>query len=94
MSRTKSMPFTAGLLNLVSIPMMLLSGVFFSKTNFPDSMRAIIDFMPLTALADGLRKVALEGQSVWSGSLNFELAVLVGFLVVTTALSKSLFKWY
>jgi ABC transporter DrrB family efflux protein len=89
-SRTKSMPFIAGLLNLVSIPMMLLSGVFFSKTNFPEAMRQVVDFLPLTALVDGLRKIALEGQSIFSGGLMLEMLILLFYSVTTDSKTPSL----
>ena len=93
-SRTRSMPFIAGLLNLVSIPMMLLSGVFFSKTNFPDAMRAFVDYLPLTALVDGLRKIALEDQSLFSMTLLPETLILVVYMVGATFLAKTIFKWF
>lgn len=91
-SRTKSIPMISGLTNLISLPMIMLSGVFFSKNNFPDWLRAVTDFLPLTALNDGLRKIALEGQSL--SQMGFEIAVLVGFTLITGALSIKLFRWY
>lgn len=90
--RTRSIPTVSGLTNLITMPMMMLSGVFFSTSNFPDWMQAFIRFLPLTALVDGLRKVALEGQSLWQ--LQFELGALLIYSVLASALATKLFKWY
>lgn len=91
-SRTRSTPMIAGLTNLISLPMMLLSGVFFSKNNFPEWLRAVTDYLPLTALNDGLRKIALEGMSL--AQIGFEIAVLSCYLIVPAVLSTRLFKWF
>ena len=91
-SRIKNVPMMAGIVNLISIPLMMLSGVFFSKSNFPDGMIQFINYLPLTALNDALRKVALEGQHLTD--LTFELTVMAVFTVVSLITSKVLFRWY
>jgi ABC-2 type transport system permease protein len=91
-ARTKSIPMISGLTNLISLPMMMLSGVFFSKNNFPDWLRRAVDFLPLTALNDGLRKIALEGLSLHS--LSFESAVLSAYLIIPALITARLFKWF
>lgn len=91
-ARTKSIPTIGGILNLVTLPMMLVSGVFFSKSNFPEKIRILVDYLPLTALNDALRKIALEGLSL--SQVSFELSVLVSYLVVCTLLCKKTFRWY
>ena len=80
------------MVNLVTLPMMMLSGVFFSKNNFPEELQEVINYLPLTALNDALRKIALEGLSL--SQVTFELGVLVFYLMFCTALSSKLFKWY
>lgn len=91
-SRTRSTPMIAGLTNLISLPMMMLSGVFFSKNNFPEWLRTAADYLPLTAFNDGLRKIALEGLSL--PHIGFEIAVLSCYLIIPAILSTRLFKWY
>lgn len=91
-SRTASIPMMAGLLNIISIPMMLMSGVFFSKSNFPEIMHPIINILPLTVLADGLRKIALEGLSITG--IGFEMGVLIFYLAAATIIARFSFKWY
>lgn len=91
-ARTRSIPMISGLTNLISLPMMMLSGVFFSKNNFPDWLITATSYLPLTALNDGLRRIALEGQPLHS--LGFELAVLSFYLIVPAIVTQRLFKWF
>lgn len=91
-SRTQSIPTIAGVTNLLTVAMMLFSGVFFSRNNLPEWLANLSSFLPLTALNDGLRKIALEGQSITA--LGFELAVLGVYLVVSAIAAQRLFKWY
>ena len=74
--RSESEEFTGGILNLVSWPMMMLSGVFFSTEGFPDFLKNIVKWMPLTTICDGLRKIARENNSI------FELGIPCLYLVV------------
>jgi len=91
-SRTRSIPMISGLTNLISLPMMMLSGVFFSKNNFPDWLATATSYLPLTALNDGLRRIALEGQPL--SGLGFEIAVLMVYLIVPAVITQRLFKWF
>lgn len=91
-ARTRSIPMISGLTNLISLPMIMLSGVFFSKNNFPDWLRSVTDFLPLTALNDGLRKIALEGQGL--SHLGFEISILAACTIITALFSLKLFRWY
>lgn len=90
--RTRSIPMISGLTNLISLPMMMLSGVFFSKNNFPDWLQTATSFLPLTALNDGLRKIALEGLPL--SALTLELSVLGLYAVIAALAAQRLFKWY
>ncbi len=91
-ARTKSVPMMAGLINLICVPLIFMSGVFFSKTNFPDWMHGIISLLPLTALNDGLRKIALQGLSLTD--LSLEISVLVAMTLICTVLTQKMFRWY
>ncbi len=62
-SRAQTIEAVSGLINLVMLPMWVLSGVFFSSSNFPDALQPFIRALPLTALNDALRAVMLEGAS-------------------------------
>jgi ABC-type multidrug transport system permease subunit len=63
-ARAKNTQTVGGLINLVSMPMFLFSGVFFSSARFPVAMQPFIRALPLTALNDALRAVMLDGAGV------------------------------
>src|SRR5262245_29304537 len=73
-SRAKTLEAANGLMNLVMVPMWLLSGVFFSSERFPSSVRPLIRALPLTAVNDALRAIMLEGRGL--AGLPVELAVI------------------
>lgn len=91
-SRTANPATMNGMTNLISIPMMLVSGVWFSRANFPEWISEAARFLPLSALVDGLRRIALEGASL--GSLTHEIAVLTAYLLAATIAASRTFKWY
>jgi ABC-type multidrug transport system permease subunit len=90
-SRAKTVEAVSGLLNLVMLPMWLLSGVFFSASNFPDAMQPVIQALPLTGLNDALRAVMLEGAGL--GAIAHELAGLAGWGLGSFLLALRVFRW-
>jgi ABC-type polysaccharide/polyol phosphate export permease len=78
-------------MNLVMLPMYILSGVFFSSERFPDVMQPLIKVLPLTALNDALRAVMLEGKSL--PELWFELLVLGVWGIIPFAVALKIFRW-
>jgi ABC transporter DrrB family efflux protein len=91
-ARTANSAAYNGMTNLLTWPMTMFSGIWFSRTGFPDWLARIIDFLPLTALVDGLRKISLEGQGL--SELVPEISILCAYLVVATVAAKMRFKWY
>jgi len=75
----------------VMLPMWVLSGVFFSASNFPAAMQPVIQALPLTALNDALRAVMLEGAGL--AEVTHELGLLVGWGVVSFAVALRIFRW-
>ena len=71
-------------------PMMFLSGVFFPIQQMPWFMQSISNVLPLTYAATALRKVMVSGAGV--SMITTELAVLIGFGVVMTAIAVPVFK--
>jgi ABC-2 type transport system permease protein len=90
-SRARTMEAVSGLLNLVMLPMWLLSGVFFSSSNFPDAMQPFIRALPLTALNECLRAVMLEGSGVPAVTQELGLLSVWGLLSFVVALR--IFRW-
>ncbi len=90
-SRARTIEAVSGLMNLVMLPMWVLSGVFFASTNFPDAMQPFIKVLPLTALNDAMRAVVNEGQAI--GAVASEIAILATWGLVSFVLSLKLFRW-
>ena len=90
-SRAQTEEGVSGLMNVVMLPMYVLSGSFFSASNFPDLMQPFIKALPLTALNDALRAVMLDGTGL--GALALPLAVLAIWMVVSFGVALRIFRW-
>ena len=89
--RTESKEFADGLLNAVTFPMLLLSGVWFSLDGSPEWVQMLAQVLPLTHVLEAARAVMLDNAGF--ADITIHLAVLVGFCIVGMALSIKLFKW-
>ncbi|HVZ56765.1 MAG TPA: ABC transporter permease [Chitinophagaceae bacterium] len=77
--------------NLFMFPQYFLSGTFFPKSALPQGIQWLVDALPLTALNDGLRKVAFEGAHLpdcWK-----QLLILGAWGVVIYAVAVKVFRW-
>jgi ABC-2 type transport system permease protein len=90
-SRAQNSETAGGLMNLVTLPMTVLSGVFFSASHFPGWMQPLVRVLPLTAVIDGLRAIAIDGASLVAQS--GKLLVLAVWGVVAFALALRIFRW-
>ncbi len=90
-SRAQTIEGVSGIMNLVMLPMWILSGVFFSYANFPDALQPFIQALPLTPLNDALRAVMTDGAPL-TGNLA-RLAVIGGWGVVSFATALRIFRW-
>jgi ABC-type multidrug transport system permease subunit len=90
-SRAKTIEAVSGWMNVVMLPMWLLSGVFFSADNFPDAMQPAIRALPLTALNDALRANMIDGLAVTS--VLPQIGVLLFWGVVPFAIALRIFRW-
>jgi ABC-type multidrug transport system permease subunit len=90
-SRARTIEAISGLMNLVFLPMWILSGVFFSSANFPAVIQPVIHALPLTALIDALRAVILDGASL--GDVRSQLILLSAWGVIPFFAALRLFSW-
>ena len=90
-TRARTIEAISGLMNLVMLPMWILSGVFFSSANFPDAVQPVIHALPLTAQIDALRAIILDGATL--ADVRSELAVLGIWGVVPFFAALRLFSW-
>ena len=90
-ARPKTVEGVSGLMNLVMMPMWILSGTFFSTERFPEAMQPIVQLLPLTALNNALRAVMIEGAALVE--LSGELLVVGGWGLIGFVLAIKLFRW-
>jgi ABC-2 type transport system permease protein len=90
-SRARTIEAVSGLLNLVMLPMWVLSCVFFAASNFPDVMQPFIQALPLTALIDALRGVINEGMTL--AAVSSEIAIMTAWGAISFVLALRLFRW-
>jgi ABC-type polysaccharide/polyol phosphate export permease len=90
-SRAKTIEAVSGLMNLVMLPMWMLSGIFFSSSRYPEAVQPIIRLLPLTALIDALRAVMIDGASLFSQTAQIAILAVWGMLSFTVALK--IFRW-
>lgn len=77
--------------NIISMPMMFLSGVFFPLSVMPDWLTQWSQYLPLTYLADGMRAITVEGASITT--LGSELLGLSVWIVVSFVVATKMFRW-
>jgi len=87
----KSDDQVAPLANVITLPMMLLSGIFFSRATLPGFANVITGFFPLTYLADGMRSIAIDGASL--AEIMPQLVGLAVWGVITVTLAVKSFRW-
>ena len=77
--------------NLFMFPQYFLSGTFFPKSLLPNGMQAIINYLPLTALNDAMRKVSFEGMHLLG--VGKEIIILLVWCIFAYSLLIRIFKW-
>jgi ABC-2 type transport system permease protein len=87
----KSSEGSSAIVNAIYLPMIFISGVFFSRDTMPGFLQALADVLPLTYLLELLREVFVEG-----GGLDTEagaVAVVAVWGIAGFALALRMFKW-
>ena len=74
------------------MPMMVLSGIFFSYHNFPDWSIGVIKNLPLTMLTDGIRSIFNEGAGYHEVAMPILILTAMGALFFSAGLK--IFKWH
>lgn len=77
--------------NMITFPMMFLSGVFFSVGAMPGWMQPIINAMPLKYAVEALRQPMLYGRGI--DAIWQEWAVLLGIFAICILFAVRFFRW-
>jgi ABC-2 type transport system permease protein len=76
--------------NLVTFPMMFLSGTFFPVNSMPMYLQGIAHILPLYYMIDGLNNVMIYGNL---GPALFDGALLVALSLIVFGLAVRFFRW-
>ncbi len=87
---SKSVESAAVVGNLITFPMMFLSGTFFPVSSMPNYLQTLAHVLPLFYVIDGLNNVMLYNN--YSSALT-DIGVLVVLSVVVFGLAVRFFKW-
>jgi len=90
-ARLKNEELAGGLMNLVTFPMMLFSGVFFSLEGTPPLLQNAAQVLPLTHFIQAARGVMLQGWGLVQ--IAPDLLFLGAFTAVCLGIAAWLFKW-
>lgn len=90
-ARVSSEEMVGGILNFLSWPMMLLSGVWFSLEGSPQWVQWIAQIFPLTHLLDAARAVMIDGAGI--GAISSHLIYLAVTAVGFLAFGAWSFRW-
>jgi ABC-type multidrug transport system permease subunit len=80
-----------GIANLVFLPLMLLSGVYFSLDAAPRWLQQGVELLPLAPLLRALRAVFIDGAGLASQATS--VAVVAAWTVLLFALATRRFRW-
>lgn len=90
-SRAQSLQAANGVVNAVTLPMTIVSGIFFSYQSFPDWIVSVLQYLPLTLLADAVRACFNEGAGLAAAAPAIAALFAVGALTFLPGLK--LFRW-
>jgi ABC-2 type transport system permease protein len=77
--------------NLITFPMLFLSGIFFSMENAPAWLRPITKVLPLSYLVDALREPMSFGNGL--SAIWLDLLALILTFIIAMAISVRFFRW-
>ncbi|MGQ0587261.1 MAG: ABC transporter permease [Gammaproteobacteria bacterium] len=90
-ARVSSEEFAGGVLNLLSWPMMVLSGVFFTLDGAPRAVQVAGDLFPLTHLLKAARAIMLEGAGL--ADVAWNVGAMAFMAVLFLGLGAAMFRW-
>ncbi len=87
---SKSVESAAVVGNLITFPMMFLSGTFFPVTQMPMYLQNVAHVLPLFYLIDGLNQVMIFSNL---GQALFDLELMIVLSAIAFVFAVALFKW-
>ncbi|HPQ82322.1 MAG TPA: ABC transporter permease [Candidatus Saccharimonas sp.] len=81
----------APLSNIITFPMMFLSGTFFPRFLMPEWLQGATAYLPLTPVIDGIRYIVNEGYGLTQ--LGPQIGLMLGWTVVIYIIAFRVFRW-
>jgi ABC-2 type transport system permease protein len=81
----------APLSNLITFPMIFLSGTFFPRFLMPEWLQSITNYLPLTPVIDGIRLIVTEGKTLIE--ISSQIAVISIWAVIIYIIAFRVFRW-
>ena len=91
-ARVTSEELAGGMLNMVTWPMMMLSGVWFSLEAASDWVRGLAAVFPLTHMLDAARAIMLDGAGL--GQIVPQLTMMLAMSAVFLVIGALTFRWH
>lgn len=77
--------------NLITFPMMFLSGTFFPRFLMPEWLQKVSNFIPLTPVIDGVRLIATEGKHLTQ--IGSQVGLVAVWMIVIYFIAFRVFRW-
>jgi ABC-2 type transport system permease protein len=90
-SRAQNTHTVAGLVNAVTLPMLVTSGVFFSAGRFPEVLQPVIRLLPLTPLIESVRMVMLDGIGL--AAVVPQIGIMSAWGLISFVIALRIFRW-
>jgi ABC-2 type transport system permease protein len=81
----------APLANIVTFPMLFLSGTFFPRFGMPEWLQHVTNFLPLTPVIDGVRMIATEGKHLTE--IGPQIGLIAIWAVIIYFIAFRVFRW-
>lgn len=81
----------APLANIVTFPMMFLSGTFFPRFLMPEWLQHVSNFLPLTPVIDGIRLITTEGKHLVD--IVPQLGLIAVWMIIIYLIAFRVFRW-
>ncbi|RME91760.1 MAG: ABC transporter permease [Candidatus Hydrogenedentota bacterium] len=91
-SRTDNSRIGNGLINAVTFPMTVASGIFFSYERFPEMAQKFVAILPLTLLSDATRLLFNEGGTL--SAILMPATALILYGIIFGAVGLKIYKWH
>jgi len=90
-SVVRSAEGSSAVVNIVYLPMAIVSGTFFSTRHYPAFLKWVAEVLPLTHFTQLTRHVMLDGRPIWTQGT--EVLIVAAWGLVGLAAAVRGFRW-